>query len=478
MERHSQILSCGDQIENYTIERLIGAGGFGMTYRGFDRSLGCAVAIKEYFPSRYSIRDSSCNNIMPKSPSYRNSYKFGLQRFLKEAQVLAQFKNRNIVRVSRFLETNNTAYIIMDYEEGVSLQRFLDSVSKLNEKELRQVALPIMKGLRAVHNSNYLHRDIKPSNIYLRKNGSPVLIDFGSARQAMADVSVPLTVEISEGYAPFEQYSNHSKQGPWTDLYGLGATLYHCISGNRPVDSLSRLTSMHNNQDDPLIPALQIGKGLYSNEILRTIDRMLSLNGKDRPSSIDPVILVFAKKTNTVANELPLHEEESENVLSSAHQYEWDMDIVRTIESRLANYMGPLASILVKQAMPQCRSIDELFDVLSDSINEPIERQKFYTDINLKTSVTLPKSISKSRITQSKTKAATVQHISDEFITFAEKQLTHYIGPLASTLVKNALKEVSNIDGLMEILSCELSSEEERIAFIKGLELHQSIIPG
>lgn len=471
MERNQQVLTHGDQIENYTIERLLGAGGFGMTYKAYDRSLDCTVAIKEYFPSQISIRNSSNNHITPKSNQFINTYKYGLLRFLDEARVLAQFKNNNIVRVSRFLESNNTAYIIMDYEEGVSLHRFLKCVQKLTEKELRLVATPVMKGIKAIHKGNYLHRDIKPANIYLRKNGSPVLLDFGSARQAITDVSKSMTCVVSVGYSPFEQYNRHEKQGPWTDIYGLGATLYQCISGHKPIDALDRVAAIHNGKPDPLLPAIKAGNGVYSVEILTSIDRMLNIHIKDRPSTIDEILPGFAGNMDDSSMGIEAFEMDSGSVLSSNNSHEWDMELVRSIETRLMKYMGPLASVLVKKAMPLCRNIDELFEILSTTIDEPEEREKFYSDINQKTSISLSGTHRSSRTSQGGSSSNPDQQVNDAFISAAEQQLAYHIGPLARTFVRNALKETRNTDDLLQILACEIPTEEERNSFINGLKL-------
>ncbi len=474
MERSSQVLSYGDQIENYSIERLLGAGGFGMTYKGFDRNLGCAVAIKEYFPLMYSIRENNSKRIRPKAESYSRSYQFGLQRFLEEARVLAKFKDTNIVRVSRFLQSNNTAYIIMDYEEGMSLQNFLDSARKLSEKELCQVAIPILRALITVHNSQYLHRDLKPANIYLRKCGSPVLLDFGSARQSLSETSVPMTRVVSEGYAPFEQYNKHDKQGPWTDLYGLGATLYHCISGKKPIDALDRLASKNNNLSDPLIPAIHMGKGFYDTKILEAIDLMLSLNIDDRPASVEEVLPFFTTKSDSTRN-TTTDPTELESILPEVPDYQWDKKQLAAVEKQLANYMGPLASVLIKKSLPQSQNMDELLGILCDTIDEPEYRQKFYRDIEQHTSISASKVI-KTRITSGHSKTDFCQHLSHEFIITAEQRLSYHVGPLASVLVKNALDDVSNLSELLEILACEIPSQDDRMIFIKDLEIQHSIM--
>ena len=165
-------------------------------------------------------------SVNPVSEGLTDQYQWGLDRFIFEAQTLSNFKHPNIVSILSVSEDNNTAYMVMEYEEGVSLKEKLGRRKKLEENELVKTILPILDGLEMVHKSGFIHRDIKPGNIYIRKDGSPVLLDFGSARHALGEKTKTLTSLFTSGYAPFEQYfSKSDEQGEWTDIYGLGATL-------------------------------------------------------------------------------------------------------------------------------------------------------------------------------------------------------------------------------------------------------------
>jgi serine/threonine protein kinase len=283
---HKNALPGGYRLQQYELRSILGHGGFGITYLATDIDLGHQVAIKEYLPQELVVREGG-ETIAPKSAADEDSFLWGLDRFREEARLLARFKHPNIVRVLNFLEANGTGYMVMDYEEGQTLTEFLQSQTvPAAEAQLLSIFLPIMDGLREVHAAGLMHRDIKPGNIYLRSNGSPMLIDFGAARAALGERSKSLSVLVTQGYAPVEQYSSRSHQGPWTDVYALGATLHRCISGEVPLESSARLTSVVENSPDPLPSAMVIGKGRYSDNLLKAIDWSLQIRAQDRPQSI------------------------------------------------------------------------------------------------------------------------------------------------------------------------------------------------
>lgn len=280
-------LPIGHQLEEYVVEQCLGQGGFGITYLARDTRLGAKVAIKEYFPQSFAARKNTLI-IRPAPPpggAAEKNYQWGLQEFLKEAQALARFKHPNIVRVLRFLEANGTAYMVMEYEQGESLAGYLKRHGGfLEETALMKIFLPILSGLQAVHEAGLVHLDIKPDNIYLRQDGEPMLIDFGSARQLRSDPATA-RVALTPGYSAPEQYPGQGQVGPSSDLYSIGATLYRCITGRDPVDSYKRQYQFEKAKVDPLPPAGKFERPRYSAHIRETIDACLKLNPAERPAS-------------------------------------------------------------------------------------------------------------------------------------------------------------------------------------------------
>jgi serine/threonine protein kinase len=285
-KKHRNALPTEYQLQEYLIQSVLGNGGFGITYLAQDTLLDAPVAIKEYLPNELAVRDTDFK-VQPKSQRDTEDFTWGLERFLDEARTLAQFKHPNIVRILRFFRANDTAYIVMDYEQGQSLAAAFKKGKKIPETELMELLLPLLEALEIVHNAGYLHRDIKPDNIYLReKDNSPVLLDFGAARYIIGNHSRLLTTMMTPGYTPFEQYAYDSHHGNWSDIYSLAAVLYRLISGKTPIDAIQRIDALRRNKPDPLEPAVKIGRGQYSKKLLQAIDWSLEINEGTRPQNV------------------------------------------------------------------------------------------------------------------------------------------------------------------------------------------------
>ena len=270
----------GYRLQEYEFVRVLGFGGFGVTYLGFDHNLDKAAAIKEYQPADIAVRTKN-HSIAPKASTFRDDFDWGLERFLDEARTLARFDHRNVIKVYRYFEANGTAYIVMEYAEGETLTAYLSRKGTLDEAELKKILLPILDGLETVHGADFLHRDIKPSNIVLRdEDSSPVLLDFGAARHAVGARSRSVTTIVTPAYAPIEQYSSRGNQGPWTDIYALGAVCYKALSGETPADSIDRL------EHDPLEPVVKRCSGNGGRGFLQAIDWALKVKEGDRPQTI------------------------------------------------------------------------------------------------------------------------------------------------------------------------------------------------
>ena len=285
-EDHKQALPHGFRLGPYRVVRVLGVGGFGVTYLCEHVGLGVQVAVKEYLPNEIAVRDGA--EVHPKSAGDREGFEWGLSRFLDEARTLARFEHPNVVRVRDSFEANNTAYIVMDYEDGAPLDALLRRHGTLTETQLKRVLLPVINGLRQVHATGFLHRDIKPSNIFVRRSDeSPVLLDFGSARQALGRRSRSVTAIASAGYSPPEQYERDGPQGPWTDIYALSALCYRAITGDAPMEVPRRQNQLMREQSDPLPKLAERSAPSYSGSFLEAVDWGLRLIETERPQSLD-----------------------------------------------------------------------------------------------------------------------------------------------------------------------------------------------
>ncbi|MGE4241411.1 protein kinase domain-containing protein [Ramlibacter sp.] len=273
-------LPAGYRINEYEIERTLGGGGFGITYLARDGNLDLPVAVKEYFPNDLATRSAGhAVRVRSGDPEAKGTYEWGLERFLDEARALATFRHPNIVRVLRYFRENGTAYIVMEYESGQPLKRWLPTVAPLSQRTVLDIVYPLLDGLEQVHKGGFLHRDIKPDNIYVRADNSPVLLDFGSARRVQSGRD--LTNIVSPGFAPFEQYHSHGKQGAWSDIYSLGAVMYWMVTGKKPLESASRV------QKDGMEPASRLAAvPVFGAELLRVIEWAMHPDESRRPQTV------------------------------------------------------------------------------------------------------------------------------------------------------------------------------------------------
>ncbi|MCP5050645.1 MAG: SUMF1/EgtB/PvdO family nonheme iron enzyme [bacterium] len=266
---------------HYLVGRMLGKlGGFGITYLGWDTKLETKVAIKEFLPRDLAGRDTGRSTVVPHHDDDKELFAYGLDRFVQEARTLAQFDHPNVVRVRTFFEENGTAYLVMNYYDGIPLNQYLeDKGGRLDEKLAIDIMMPIMDGIRAVHEKGFLHRDIKPQNIYLTEGGLPILLDFGAARFAIGQRNKSLSVVITPGYAPFEQYQKKGKHGPWTDVYSTAATLYNMVTGVMPLEAPDRVI------EDELEPVEKLVPG-SSSQLSEALILALSVKPGKRPQSI------------------------------------------------------------------------------------------------------------------------------------------------------------------------------------------------
>jgi serine/threonine protein kinase len=287
---HNKALPEGTVLREWRLEEVLGVGGFGIVYRGTGVYFGESVAIKEYFPGAISDRVDG-TTVTPTDSSSEEIYLLGRQKFLEEAKVLWGLshpeRHPNIVSVRSLFEIHGTAYMVMDFENGLSLSQMLKDGKRFDEKSLLAIIRPIAEGLDRAHQAGVLHRDIKPANILVDKEGRPVLIDFGSARFDSSQATNTKVTFYTPPYAALEQYVKSYPQGPWTDIYALGVVLYQCVSGDKPPEVLERL---HGEDSSSLSSSLWPG---FSSTFTRAVDAAMAVRPLERPASIAAWLKLF-----------------------------------------------------------------------------------------------------------------------------------------------------------------------------------------
>jgi len=278
-QQANQPLPNGFQLEEYTIDRQLSLGGFSIVYLATDAE-DQQVAIKEYLPNSLALRNDG--DVKPViTAEHLGAFRYGMKCFFEEGRSLAKLSHPNVIRVLNFFRANDTVYMVMEYEHGRTLQEFIHKhQGHISERFIRGVFTRMLNGLREVHAHKLLHLDLKPSNIYLRSDNTPVLIDFGAARQTLATDQPILKPMYTPGFASPEHYGSRKDLGPWSDIYSVGASMYACLAGCAPQAADERV------KKDTLGPAMLRWEGQYSDRLLEIIDWCLNLNHLYRPQSV------------------------------------------------------------------------------------------------------------------------------------------------------------------------------------------------
>ncbi len=268
----------------YLLGKALGEGGFGITYLAWDLTSGVKIAIKEYFPSGFVTRVPKSNNVIINSKQNQSASNRGLKRFIDEAKNLAKIKNLSgIVNVRDFFSANGTAYIVMEFLDGISLKKYMQRKGgKITADEILGIMRPVMDSLIEVHNLGLIHRDISPDNIIITKYNEVKLIDFGAAKQSNLD-GKSLSIVLKQGFAPEEQYRTHGEQGPWTDVYALGVTIYYCITGQLPPESIQRMYK------DTIVRPSELGATISSGQEAALM-KSLAVYAKSRYQNVSQMI--------------------------------------------------------------------------------------------------------------------------------------------------------------------------------------------
>jgi serine/threonine protein kinase len=457
----AQALPGGYGLQEYKVEKLLGVGGFGLTYLATDGNLNLKVAVKEYMPGELALR-SADQSIAPSSEDTAESFGWGKRRFLDEARTLASFRHPNIVRVMRFFEANNSAYMVMEFVEGAPLSDWMKTRRPLGEPGVAAIVQPLLEGLEVVHKAGYTHRDIKPGNVYVREDGTPVLLDFGSARMQASEV----TAVVSPGYAPFEQYHTQGNQGPWSDLYAMAGVLYWMVTGNRPHEAVARV------RQDTMPSAVQAGdRTLYRPEFLAAIDWALTPHEEQRPQSIPEwrEALLASPEKRMVAEAKPQPQPQPQpqpkTVLAPtviAH----DPVLLKKLESELAQHLGPIASVVVRNAAKKTPLQAELVRSLAAEISDAPTRAAFekrFAEASRPSSQ--PASASGTQTNVATALAASRFPVA--VLERAERRLAEHIGAVARVVVKRAAMKARDEAELYLMLADEIENKDDKKAFVR-----------
>ena len=455
----------GYALHEYRVEETLGIGGFGLTYLATDSNLNLKVAIKEYLPGDLAQR-SDDQSVQPKSESSSESFKWGLSRFLDESRTLASFRHPNIVRVLRFFEANSTAYMVMEFVAGQSLGEWIRTRRPLEQSAVLAIAAPLLDGLEVIHRTGYLHRDIKPGNVFIREDGSPVLLDFGSARTASEGTE--RTAIVTPGYAPIEQYHSQGRQGPWSDLYAFGGVLYWMIVGKRPVEAVARV------RQDMLPPAVQVAdRSRYSMELLTAVDWALVSHEEQRPQSVAEFRSALSgpvpdARTATYKTTVKIQDPPQGAAAPTTFPtgVEFDRESLKKIETELAKHIGPIAPLVIKSAAKKAYTVAGLAEIVSADIADEKQRAAFVRRF----------SGDKSTPTGDPTRAGTARqpsappttsNIDAQTLAKAEGALAKYIGAVARVVVKRAAAKARDPGELYLLIAEEIEDRDERKAFVR-----------
>jgi len=448
----------GYALHEYRIEQTLGIGGFGLTYLATDSNLNLRVAIKEYLPGDLALRCED-QSVQPKSDSNLDSFKWGLSRFLDESRTLASFRHPNIVRVMRFFEANRTAYMVMEFVAGQPLGEWMRSHRPLEQKTVLSIAHSLLDGLEVVHRTGFLHRDIKPGNVFMREDGSPVLLDFGSARVSSAGSE--RTAIVTPGYAPIEQYHSHGNQGPWSDLYALGGVLYWMITGNRAVEAVARI------RQDVLPPAVQVAdRNRYSVELLTAVDWALAPHEDQRPQSVADFRSVLSGLATPEEKTVKTQEPRPSSLTSVPTGVVFDLDTLKKIEAELAKFIGPIAHIVIRSAAKKSYTIAGLAEIVAADISDDKSRAAFVRRFSSDKSTP---SGDPTRATAARQQSGPpiVSSIDPQTLAKAEAALAKHIGAVAKVVVRRAAAKARDAGELYLLIAEEIEDASERKAFMR-----------
>lgn len=476
MSSSNNALPAGYAINEYRVASVLGVGGFGVTYLATDVNLNLKVVLKEYMPVDFAARAVD-HSVAARTPKDNDSYDWGLRRFLDEARTLASFRHPNIVRVMRFFEGNHTGYMVMEFVEGKPLHTWIMPRRPIRQQDVLDIIGPLLGGLAVIHKAAYLHRDIKPANVFMRTDGTPVLLDFGSAREIKGG-DQEVTVMVSPGYAPLEQYHAHGKQGPWSDLYALGSVMYWMITGNKPVEAAARI------RKDVMTPASTLQHtGLYTAEFLGAIDWALTPNEDERPQNTAAFMArlgLAAPDRSTRLSTAPLTHPGATaqpatqpapgakmGMTTVAVTAGFDPVLLKRVEAEAALHVGPIASVIVRNAARKSVTLGELCAIVAHDIEDDKSRAAFLKKFANEERTGPPAAQPPTQVTATVQPRSASSKFTPEVLRRAENELARHIGAVAGVVIKRAAAKARDEVELYLLISDEIQYPVEKKAFVR-----------
>ena len=477
MSATDSALPAGYVVNEYRVESVLGVGGFGITYLATDTNLNLRVALKEYLPVDFAVRAAD-HSVNARTPADADFYDRGLRGFLDEARTLASFRHPHIVRVMRFFEANRTGYMVMEFVEGEPLSTWINTRRPLQQQDVLELVMPLLSGLAVIHKAGYLHRDIKPANVFMRGDGSPVLLDFGSAREVTGG-DQEITAMVSPGYAPLEQYHAHGRQGPWSDLYALGGVMYWMITGSKPVEAAARV------RKDVMTPAsAQLSSGFYTAEFLGAIDWALNPHEDERPQSIADFLARLGitapepsgRRTGpsattggatSGANTPPVAPVTKTGMTTIAVLGGFDPQVLKRIEVEAALNLGPIAPVIVRNAARKSATLAELCGIVAQDIEDGKARAAFLGKFANMERTSPPAAEPRTQTAASIPAQTSVAKFAPDLLKRVESELARHIGAVAAVVIKRAATKARNETELYLLIADEIEDPVEKKAFVR-----------
>ncbi len=472
-----EALKNGTQLGHYQITKLLGRGGFGITYQAWDTQLQRLVAIKEFFLHGQVTRALDGLSVAGKvkDPEYRRR----LERFLDEARTVAQFRDPRIVHVHGFHEANNTAYMIMDFVEGLSLRDHVKHFGTVTVNEARGYLIDLLKGLQVIHARSYLHRDIKPANVIRRPDGSLLLLDFGSARQSVADQDNHFTVMVTPGYAPLEQYTSTEAQGPATDLYAAGACTLYCLTGSAPTEALQRTAADQVHIGDAVEQSLKLiaSRDAAGTFLAQILTWMLRPQAVQRPQSADAVLQRLESNPGRHSSD------EDVTIMTGKQAPSVDLSQLRSLPSKLVEEIrkqlegtvGERATQLLFSSIKSSRNAQQMLDNLAVQGGAEVRSSPAFEHITSLLSTAAARKVTEQGQSPTPTRSPTVSRavapiIDEDSTQHISRELSKFVGPIAQMLVKRMQTKCSSLKDMLAQLEEEIPDEADRTIFRKEMQ--------